>query len=71
MCNSIYFQMFIIGFYAIELRPLRQKHQESLPEYEAKKRDYDSQVQMIEKTISNVIQVYFKLFMLKYKFLIR
>lgn len=36
---------------------MRQKYQESLPEYEAKKRDYDAQVQMIENTISMVIGV--------------
>ena len=41
----------------IELRPMRQRYQESLPEYEAKKRDYDAQVVKIENTISSVIGV--------------
>lgn len=45
-----------------ELRPLRQKYQESLPEYEAKKREYDAQVQQIEKTISSIADVMKKMF---------
>lgn len=40
-----------------ELRPMRQKYQESLPEYEAKKREYDAQVQMIENTITSITMV--------------
>jgi hypothetical protein len=36
---------------------MRQKYQESLPEYEAKKRDYDAEVLKIENTISSVIDV--------------
>ena len=43
--------------YFIELRPLRQTYQETLPEYEAKKREYDAQVQLIENTISSIINV--------------
>ena len=41
----------------LELRPMRQKYQESLPEYEAKKRDYDAHVQKIENTIASVVSV--------------
>ena len=47
-----------------ELRPLRQSYQESLPEYEAKKRQYESQMQMIENTITSVVEVLWRLFFL-------
>jgi hypothetical protein len=45
----------------LELRPLRQKYQESLPDYEANKRIYDSQVEMIESTLEAVSNVKFNL----------
>lgn len=52
-----YFSNFNLKFLLTELRPLRQKYQESLPEYEARKREYDAQVQLIEKTISSIQNV--------------
>ena len=40
-----------------ELRPLRVHYQESLPEYESKKSEYDAQVEMIDNSITSVTQV--------------
>ena len=51
----------------LELRPLRQKYQESLPDYEANKRIYDSQVEMIESTLEAVSNVKFNLIKIHHK----
>ena len=40
-----------------ELRPLRQKYQESLPEYEARKRTYETEVRAIENSVTSVASV--------------
>lgn len=40
-----------------ELRPLRLSYQESLPEYQSKKGEYDAQVQMVDDSIAAVTNV--------------
>ena len=47
-----------------ELRPLRHSYQESLPDYQAKKGEYDAQVQMIENTVTSVTDVIPNIFFL-------
>jgi len=39
------------------LRPLRLTYQESLPDYESKKGEYDAQIQLIDNSITSITDV--------------